>query len=159
MRTKVVLRKHVVACIGWSYLPDVSPSFLLSRSHTHTHTHLMWMLRADYSIFIVDIGSSFWGMLLILASTNLLTSRIAAGCFLVSLLVVLCVAKNVSSFFYIFILSVNCVILQLIDHLCSYRKLESKIESTRTWFHGKCIVLSSFLWIWILDWFSSKSCH
>ncbi|XVF53893.1 hypothetical protein PTKIN_Ptkin05aG0136300 [Pterospermum kingtungense] len=33
-------------------------------------------------------------MVLILASTNLLTARIAAGCFLVALLVVLCVAKN-----------------------------------------------------------------
>ncbi|KAG7023301.1 hypothetical protein SDJN02_14326, partial [Cucurbita argyrosperma subsp. argyrosperma] len=50
-----------------------------------------------------DIGSSFWGMLLILASTNLLTSRIAAGCFLVSLLVVLCVAKNLNLLTDIFV--------------------------------------------------------
>ncbi|XP_022134666.1 uncharacterized protein LOC111006879 isoform X2 [Momordica charantia] len=55
---------------------------------TQTRGGVYWLiLPAGY------IGSSFWGMLLILASTNLLTSRIAAGCFLVSLLIVLCVAK------------------------------------------------------------------
>lgn len=43
-----------------------------------------------------DLGSSFWGMILILASTNLLTARIAAGCFIAALLIVLFVAKNVS---------------------------------------------------------------
>ena len=37
-------------------------------------------------------------MVLILASTNLLTARIAAGCFLAALLVVLFVAKNVSTY-------------------------------------------------------------
>ncbi|KAG5527932.1 hypothetical protein RHGRI_028754 [Rhododendron griersonianum] len=42
------------------------------------------------------LGSSFWGMIFILASTNLLTTRIAAGCFAVALLIVLFVAKNVS---------------------------------------------------------------
>ncbi|KAK3017089.1 hypothetical protein RJ639_007663, partial [Escallonia herrerae] len=41
-----------------------------------------------------DLGSSFWGMVLILASTNLLTARIAAGCLGAALLVVLFVAKN-----------------------------------------------------------------
>ncbi|XP_024044165.1 uncharacterized protein LOC18047400 [Citrus clementina] len=41
-----------------------------------------------------DLGSSFWGMLLILASTTLLTARIAAGCLVAALLVVLLVAKN-----------------------------------------------------------------
>ncbi|KAK7831071.1 hypothetical protein CFP56_027661 [Quercus suber] len=41
-----------------------------------------------------NLGSSFWGMVLILASTNLLTARIAAGCFLAALLAVLFVAKN-----------------------------------------------------------------
>jgi len=40
------------------------------------------------------LGSSFWGMVFILASTNLLTTRIAAGCFAVALLIVLFVAKN-----------------------------------------------------------------
>lgn len=42
-----------------------------------------------------DLGSSFWGMALILASTNLLTARIAAGCLILSLLIVLFIAKNV----------------------------------------------------------------
>lgn len=46
-----------------------------------------------------DLGSSFWGMVLILASTNLLTARIAAGCFIVALLIVLFVAKNVGDEF------------------------------------------------------------
>jgi hypothetical protein len=45
---------------------------------------------------VTDLGSSFWGMILILASTNLLTARIAAGCFIAALLIVLFVAKNVS---------------------------------------------------------------
>ncbi|KAJ8761225.1 hypothetical protein K2173_001281 [Erythroxylum novogranatense] len=56
---------------------------------THTRGGVYWViLPAGY------LGSSFWGMVLILASTNLLTSRIAAGCFLVALLIVLFVAKN-----------------------------------------------------------------
>uniref|UniRef100_A0A803NDS9 Uncharacterized protein n=1 Tax=Chenopodium quinoa TaxID=63459 RepID=A0A803NDS9_CHEQI len=42
----------------------------------------------------LDLGSSFWGMLLVLASTNLLTARIAAGCLGVALIVVLFIAKN-----------------------------------------------------------------
>ncbi|KAJ8549146.1 hypothetical protein K7X08_032853 [Anisodus acutangulus] len=40
------------------------------------------------------LGSSFWGMVLILASTNLLTAKIAAGCFIAALLIVLFIAKN-----------------------------------------------------------------
>ncbi|XP_074271730.1 uncharacterized protein LOC141595663 [Silene latifolia] len=40
------------------------------------------------------LGSSFWGMALILASTNLLTARIAAGCLAIALFIVLFVAKN-----------------------------------------------------------------
>uniref|UniRef100_A0A2P2LTI3 Uncharacterized protein MANES_02G069400 n=1 Tax=Rhizophora mucronata TaxID=61149 RepID=A0A2P2LTI3_RHIMU len=40
------------------------------------------------------LGSSFWGMVLVLASTNLLTARIAAGCFALALLIVFFVAKN-----------------------------------------------------------------
>lgn len=40
------------------------------------------------------LGSSFWGMLLVLASTNLITARIAAGCLGVALLVVLFIAQN-----------------------------------------------------------------
>eukprot|EP00268_Persea_americana_P021177 TRINITY_DN2115_c3_g1_i3.p1 TRINITY_DN2115_c3_g1~~TRINITY_DN2115_c3_g1_i3.p1 ORF type:complete len:230 (-),score=5.11 TRINITY_DN2115_c3_g1_i3:119-808(-) len=56
---------------------------------THTRGGIYWViLPAGY------LGSSFWGMVLILASTNLLTARIAAGCFAVALLIVLFVAKN-----------------------------------------------------------------
>lgn len=40
------------------------------------------------------LGSSFWGMLLVLASTNLVTARIAAGCLGVALLIVLFIAQN-----------------------------------------------------------------
>ncbi|GAB2219629.1 hypothetical protein Droror1_Dr00007266 [Drosera rotundifolia] len=40
------------------------------------------------------IGASFWGMMLMLASTNLLTARIAAGCLATVLLLVLLVAKT-----------------------------------------------------------------
>ena len=53
-----------------------------------------------------DLGSSFWGMVFILASTALLTTRIAAACFAVALLIVLFVAKNVSS--YEFLLTSAC---------------------------------------------------
>ncbi|KAK2986796.1 hypothetical protein RJ640_011021 [Escallonia rubra] len=57
---------------------------------TQTRGGIYWLiLPAGY------LGSSFWGMVLILASTNLLTARIAAGCFGAALLVVLFVAKNV----------------------------------------------------------------
>ncbi|GMN56749.1 hypothetical protein TIFTF001_025866 [Ficus carica] len=56
---------------------------------TQTRGGIYWLiLPAGY------LGSSFWGMLLILASTNLLTARIAAGCFLAALVIVLFVAKN-----------------------------------------------------------------
>ncbi|CAO2826160.1 unnamed protein product [Amaranthus hypochondriacus] len=40
------------------------------------------------------LGSSFWGMALVLASTNLMTARITAGCLGVALLVVLFRAQN-----------------------------------------------------------------
>ncbi|WVZ23959.1 hypothetical protein V8G54_002503 [Vigna mungo] len=57
---------------------------------TQTRGGVYWLiLPAGY------IGSSFWGMVLILASTKLLTARIAAGCFIAALLIVLFVAKNV----------------------------------------------------------------
>ncbi|XP_075498505.1 uncharacterized protein LOC142536952 [Primulina tabacum] len=56
---------------------------------TQTRGGVYWLiLPAGY------LGSSFWGMLLILASTNLLTARIAAGCLVLSLLIVLFIAKN-----------------------------------------------------------------
>ncbi|KAK8614814.1 hypothetical protein V6N13_068604 [Hibiscus sabdariffa] len=56
---------------------------------TQTRGGIYWViLPAGY------LGSSFWGMVLILASTDLLSARIAAGCFLVALIVVLFYAKN-----------------------------------------------------------------
>ncbi|OIW10060.1 hypothetical protein TanjilG_32800 [Lupinus angustifolius] len=56
---------------------------------TQTRGGIYWLiLPAGY------LGSAFWGMVLILASTKLLTARIAAGCFIAALLTVLFVAKN-----------------------------------------------------------------
>lgn len=56
---------------------------------TQTRGGVYWLiLPAGY------LGSSFWGMVFILASTNLLTAKIAAGCFIAALLIVLFVAKN-----------------------------------------------------------------
>ncbi|XP_054785726.1 uncharacterized protein LOC129292193 [Prosopis cineraria] len=56
---------------------------------TQTRGGIYWViLPAGY------LGSSFWGMVFILASTNLLAARIAAGCFIVALVVVLFIAKN-----------------------------------------------------------------
>ncbi|XP_022772063.1 uncharacterized protein LOC111314702 [Durio zibethinus] len=56
---------------------------------TQTRGGVYWLiLPAGY------LGSSFWGMALILASTKILTARIAAGCFLLALVVVLFYAKN-----------------------------------------------------------------
>uniref|UniRef100_F6HSR7 Peptidase M50B-like protein n=1 Tax=Vitis vinifera TaxID=29760 RepID=F6HSR7_VITVI len=73
---------------------------------TQTRGGVYWLiLPAGY------LGSSFWGMVFILASTNLLTSRIAAGCFAVALIVVLFIAKNwtlrglcIGEYFYGFII-------------------------------------------------------
>ncbi|XP_024989244.1 uncharacterized protein LOC112523799 [Cynara cardunculus var. scolymus] len=56
---------------------------------TQTRGGVYWfILPAGY------LGSSFWGMVLILASTNLLAARIAAGCLAAALIIVLFVAKN-----------------------------------------------------------------
>lgn len=56
---------------------------------TQTRGGIYWViLPAGY------LGSSFWGMILILASTNVLTAQIAAGCFAFALLCVLFIAKN-----------------------------------------------------------------
>ncbi|XP_022853338.1 uncharacterized protein LOC111374834 isoform X2 [Olea europaea var. sylvestris] len=56
---------------------------------TQTRGGVYWfILPAGY------LGSSFWGMVLILASTNLLAARIAAGCLAVALVVMFFVAKN-----------------------------------------------------------------
>ncbi|KAD3640808.1 hypothetical protein E3N88_30031 [Mikania micrantha] len=62
---------------------------------TQTRGGIYWLiLPAGY------LGSSFWGMLLILASTDLLTARIAAGCLAAALLIVLFIAKNVIVIFF-----------------------------------------------------------
>lgn len=71
---------------------------------TQTRGGIYWLiLPAGY------LGSSFWGMVLILASTNLLTARIAAGCFIASLLVMLLVAKNVSGYVHRFVANITFV--------------------------------------------------
>jgi hypothetical protein len=56
-----------------------------------------------------DLGSSFWGMVFILASTNILTTRIAAGLFILALFIVLFIAKNVSSIFFFYNLTCNLI--------------------------------------------------
>ncbi|KAG2281041.1 hypothetical protein Bca52824_052261 [Brassica carinata] len=56
---------------------------------TTTRGGIYWLiLPAGY------LGSSFWGMALILSSTNLLTARIAAGGLGLALFIVLFIAKN-----------------------------------------------------------------
>ncbi|KAK4755160.1 hypothetical protein SAY87_008917 [Trapa incisa] len=56
---------------------------------TQTRGGIYWViLPAGY------LGSSFWGMALILASTDIMSARIAAGCFILALLIVLFIAKN-----------------------------------------------------------------
>ncbi|CAL2262283.1 unnamed protein product [Prunus armeniaca] len=56
---------------------------------TQTRGGIYWLiLPAGY------LGSSFWGMVLILASTKHLATQVAAGCFIVALFVVLFLAKN-----------------------------------------------------------------
>ncbi|XP_051181925.1 uncharacterized protein [Lolium perenne] len=56
---------------------------------TQTRGGIYWIiLPAGY------LGSSFWGMVFILSSTNLLATRIASGCFILALVIVLFVAKN-----------------------------------------------------------------
>ncbi|XP_078159874.1 peptidase M50B-like protein isoform X1 [Carex rostrata] len=56
---------------------------------TKTRGGIYWIiLPAGY------LGSSFWGMIFILASTNSLTTRIAAGLFILALFIVLFIAHN-----------------------------------------------------------------
>ena len=54
-----------------------------------------------------DLGSSFWGMALIVASANLISARIAAGCLAVALLIVLFIAKNVRMKEHLFKFSIH----------------------------------------------------
>jgi hypothetical protein len=51
------------------------------------------VLRDSWST--ADLGSAFWGMVLVVASTNDITLRIAAGLLIAALVVVLIIAKNV----------------------------------------------------------------
>ncbi|XP_047968399.1 uncharacterized protein LOC125212314 isoform X1 [Salvia hispanica] len=56
---------------------------------TLTRGGIYWLiLPAGY------LGSSFWGMVLVLASTKLLTARIAAGGLILALVIVFFIAKN-----------------------------------------------------------------
>jgi len=56
---------------------------------THTRGGVYWViLPAGY------LGSAFWGMVLIVASTKILTARVAAACLVGALLIVLFIAKN-----------------------------------------------------------------
>lgn len=69
---------------------------------------------------LTDLGSSFWGMVFILASTNLLATRIAAGCFLLALVVVLFYAENVCTLYHLitlFQILLGFVLSILIDKL------------------------------------------
>jgi len=53
-------------------------------------------------------------MIFILASTNLLTTRIAAGCFILALVVVLFVADNVSSLKYVWLFQIMTFFICLV---------------------------------------------
>ncbi|KAL9433235.1 hypothetical protein AB3S75_028124 [Citrus x aurantiifolia] len=80
---------HAIACKLTSGKVEGSQVHADEGGTTQTRGGVYWfILPAGY------LGSSFWGMLLILASTTLLTARIAAGCLVAALLVVLLVAKN-----------------------------------------------------------------
>ncbi|KAG5527929.1 hypothetical protein RHGRI_028754 [Rhododendron griersonianum] len=82
---------HAIACILTCGTVEGMEVHANEGGVTQTRGGAYWViLPAGY------LGSSFWGMIFILASTNLLTTRIAAGCFAVALLIVLFVAKNVS---------------------------------------------------------------
>ncbi|CAN6706560.1 unnamed protein product [Malus baccata var. baccata] len=80
---------HAIACILTYGKVEGTQVHADEGGVTQTRGGIYWLiLPAGY------LGSSFWGMALILASTNLITARIAAGYFGVALLVVLLVAKN-----------------------------------------------------------------
>lgn len=85
-----------------------------------------------------DLGSSFWGMVLILASTKELTTQIAAGCFVVALIVVLFLAKNVSTklHFVSYILMLACTTFENIRDIqhfnygyISWKLIDEDIET------------------------------
>ncbi|KAB1212526.1 hypothetical protein CJ030_MR5G019109 [Morella rubra] len=119
---------------------------------TQTRGGIYWLiLPAGY------LGSSFWGMVLILASTNLLTARIAAGCFLAALLVTLIVAKNVnlgSSFWgMVLILASTNLLTARIAAGCFLAALLVTLIVAKNWtLRGLCIGFIVFLGvIWVLQ--------
>ncbi|KQK22806.1 hypothetical protein BRADI_1g69466v3 [Brachypodium distachyon] len=57
-----------------------------------------------------DLGSSFWRMVFVLSSTHLLTTRIAAGCFILALVAVLFVAKNASLLWFLHWLCIGFIV-------------------------------------------------
>ncbi|XP_076952823.1 uncharacterized protein LOC143626716 [Bidens hawaiensis] len=80
---------HAVACKLTCGHVEGMQIFADEGGMTDTRGGVYWfILPAGY------LGSSFWGMALILASTNLLAARIAAGCLAAALIIVLFVAKN-----------------------------------------------------------------
>ncbi|TYG36666.1 hypothetical protein ES288_D13G081200v1, partial [Gossypium darwinii] len=98
---------HLAACEGWIEVVDLllekgadvgMDSQALCFEIDHSEVDMEEATRigeVSSSVFkFSDHGSSFCGMALILASTNLLTARIAASCFLLALVVVLFYAKN-----------------------------------------------------------------
>ncbi|KAI7725191.1 hypothetical protein M8C21_025416 [Ambrosia artemisiifolia] len=81
---------HAVACKLTCGHVEGMQIFADEGGMTQTRGGVYWfILPAGY------LGSSFWGMVLILASTNLIAARIAAGCLAAALIIVLFVAKNI----------------------------------------------------------------
>lgn len=122
--------------IYWLILPAgcINYNFLLLLLHYYYYYYYFHMV---YLRFLhLDLGSSFWGMLLIVASTNLITARIAAGCLAVALLIVLFIAKNVrisTSFFHIQFKIKNMVLSHLLysfQTVDSSRTLHRSVTST-----------------------------
>lgn len=80
---------HAIACLITCGSVEGIQVHANEGGSTQTRGGAYWLiLPAGY------LGSSFWGMLLVLASTYLLTAKIAAGCLGVALLVVLFIAQN-----------------------------------------------------------------
>ncbi|CAM8981115.1 hypothetical protein QQ045_029558 [Rhodiola kirilowii] len=80
---------HAIACILTCGHVEGITVYGNEGGATTTRGGIYWLiLPAGY------LGSSFWGMVLILASTKILTAKIAAGCLGAALLIVLFIAKN-----------------------------------------------------------------
>ncbi|CAI9752989.1 unnamed protein product [Fraxinus pennsylvanica] len=89
---QIILMEEILMCAKSKFMdPDrilFHANHFSSLLQSSLLTLLTLILPAGY------LGSSFWGMVLILASTNLVTARIAAGCLILSLFIVLFIAKN-----------------------------------------------------------------